>query len=538
VTTPAGDAATDLPGAVIEGRLADGEWHRLHPATPLLRGGIALVAILGIIIVNLRDVVIQVVIGAPGEEFDPFVWILEHDYALPIVAVIIGGLLLFIGGFYVSWRMHTFRVTHEEVEVRSGILFRTHRRGRLDRIQGINIARPLLARLVGAAKLEVSVAGQDANIPLAYLGSAAADDLRREILLLASGSGGSASSPAAARAGGVIGQRVSELLAPERAPDTAPPESVVQMHLGRLIGSLLLSGFTVFVVLGTIGAIIVISITREFFFLFAFVPTLIGFGGFYVSRFTRSLRYSIAGTPDGIRVGFGLFSTSNETLPPGRIHAVQVNQPLLWRPAGWWEIKINRASASSASGAAGQANTTILPVGNLEDVRRVLGLVLPSIVDPEAIALLERGLTSSGGDDGFTTSPRRAAALRWFSWRRNGFALVPGAVLLRRGAIWRELIVVPEARMQSVAIHQGPLGRLLELATLRLHTVAGPVTPRIGAIDHAAALAAFDDIAAGAITSAGADTTHRWRAARESEPREPAVREPAVRESTPRESEA
>jgi putative membrane protein len=548
VTTPAGDAATDLPGAVIEGRLADGEWHRLHPATPLLRGGIALVAILGIIVVNLRDVVIQVVIGAPGEEFDPFVWILEHDYALPIVAVIIGGLLLFIGGFYVSWRMHTFRVTDEEVEVRSGILFRTHRRGRLDRIQGINIARPLLARLVGAAKLEVSVAGQDANIPLAYLGSAAADDLRREILLLASGSGGSASSPAAARAGGVIGQRVSELLAPERAPDTAPPESVVQMHLGRLIGSLLLSGFTVFVVLGTIGAIIVISITREFFFLFAFVPTLIGFGGFYVSRFTRSLRYSIAGTPDGIRVGFGLFSTSNETLPPGRIHAVQVNQPLLWRPAGWWEIKINRASASSASGAAGQANTTILPVGNLEDVRRVLGLVLPSIVDPEAIALLERGLTSSGGDDGFTTSPRRAAALRWFSWRRNGFALVPGAVLLRRGAIWRELIVVPEARMQSVAIHQGPLGRSLELATLRLHTVAGPVTPRIGAIDHAAALAAFDDIAAGAITSAGADTTHRWRAARESEPREPAVREstvrestvrePAVRESTPRESEA
>ena len=41
------------------GRLADGEWHRLHPATPLLKGGIALVAILGVIIVNLRDVLIN-----------------------------------------------------------------------------------------------------------------------------------------------------------------------------------------------------------------------------------------------------------------------------------------------------------------------------------------------------------------------------------------------------------------------------------------------------------------------------------------------
>jgi putative membrane protein len=503
----------------VQVRLADGEWHRLHPATPLLRGGIAFVAILGIVIVNLRDVLIQIVIGAPDEDPDPFVWIIEHDYAGPIVLAVFGGLLLFVAGFYVSWRMHTFRVTEEQLEVRSGILFRTHRRGRLDRIQGINIVRPLLARVFGAAKLEVTVAGQDANIPLAYLGSSAADELRREILLLASGSVAEPSSaaPAAARPGGIVGQRARELLAPERAPDVAPPASVVQMHLGRLLGSLLLSGFTVFVVVGTVAAIVLINITREYFFLFVFLPTLIGFGGFYVSRFTRSLRYSIAGTPDGIRVGFGLLSTSNETLPPGRIHAVAVSQPLLWRAAGWWEIKINRASTSSASGAAGQANTTILPVGNLEDVRRVLQLVLPSIVDPEAIALLERGLTSPGGDDGFTTSPRRAAVIRWFSWRRNGFALVKGAVLLRRGRIWRSLVIAPEARLQSIGIHQGPLERALDVASIRLHTVAGPISVRVGAIDRADALAAFEQIAGAAVSSADADTSHRWRS---SAPRE------------------
>ena len=44
---PQGDPIEDvLPrGAVLATRLADGEWHRLHPATPLLRGGIVIIAI-------------------------------------------------------------------------------------------------------------------------------------------------------------------------------------------------------------------------------------------------------------------------------------------------------------------------------------------------------------------------------------------------------------------------------------------------------------------------------------------------------------
>lgn len=527
---------------VPTGRLADGEWHRLHPATPLLRGGIALLAIIGVIVVNARDVVIQLVLGGgrgPADEYDPLVWIVEHEYAGLIVLAILGGLLLFVCGFYVSWRMHSFRITDELVEVRSGILFRTNRRGRLDRIQGINIVRPFLARVLGAARLEVNVAGQDANVQLAYLGSSAADELRREILLLASGTltdpavlpadqaapadaallAGresadldSAARDSADREYGFV-HRVGGFLAPEQVPDAAAPASVVQMHLGRLIGSLLLSGFTVFLILGTATAIVLARFTGEYFFLFGFVPTIIGLGSYYLSRFTRSLRYSIAGTPDGIRVGFGLLSTSNETLPPGRIHSVQISQPLLWRPAGWWTITINRASTSSASGAAGQANTTILPVGNLEDVRRVLALVLPGIADPDGVALLLRGLTSSRGDDGFTNSPRRAAPIRWFSWRRNGFAVLPGALLLRRGAIWRELVVVPQARMQSIALEQGPLLRRLRLAALRIHTVAGPVSARLGAIDETEAVRVFGEIAADAVSSAISDTSHRWRAA-------------------------
>ena len=110
-----------------------------------------------------------------------------------------------------------------------------------------------------------------------------------------------------------------------------------------------------------------------------------------MNRIVKSLRYTIAGTPDGVRVGYGLLSTSNETLPPGRIHSISISQELFWRPADWWEVKVNRAGKSSAQGAAGQQNTTLLPVGTRAEVFRVLELVLPGLVDSDTRAIVEAG---------------------------------------------------------------------------------------------------------------------------------------------------
>ena len=189
---PPGRAVTEpasAPGRtpVATENLADGEWHRLHPATPLLRGGLALIAILGIIVANLRERIIEIFFGGGFGEGDPVDEIVDRGLVPLALVVVAVALLLFIGGFYLSWRMHTFRITDEQVEVRSGILFRTNRKGRLDRIQGINIVRPLFARLFGAARLEITVAGGDGNVQLAYLSGVRADELRRDILLLASG---------------------------------------------------------------------------------------------------------------------------------------------------------------------------------------------------------------------------------------------------------------------------------------------------------------------------------------------------------------
>ncbi|HEY9424961.1 MAG TPA: PH domain-containing protein, partial [Microterricola sp.] len=395
--------------------LADGEWHRLHPATPLLKGGVALIAITGIVIANLRERLVELFFGVPSYGGDPIDEIYNRGAVGWALLAILGVLLVVMAGFYLSWRMHSFRVTQEAVEVRSGILFRTSRKARLDRIQGVNIDRPLLPRIFGAAKLEVGVAGQDANVQLAYLGSSHTDALRRDILRLASGMRQNTAAPSgaaapaatstaapgagaivadnvapadhaaephtsgahglAASAGALITQRANEFLAPELDPDTAPPESVVHIPPLRLIASIAASGFTLVLIALAVAVPIALA-NQQYWIIFGFVPALIGGASYYINRFTKGLRYTIAGTADGVRVGFGLLSTSNETIPPGRIHAIAVTQPLLWRPFGWWTIRINTAGHSQQNGQ-NASNTTVLPVGRIDDVERVLALLLP-----------------------------------------------------------------------------------------------------------------------------------------------------------------
>ena len=503
-------ASASAPAPVVD--LADGEWHRLHPATPLLRGGFAFVAVAGFVLANLRERILGLFLGGgPGDGGgDPIDLIVRRGLIPIALVVVLAVLIVIITIFWLSWRVHSFRITDELVEVRSGILFRTNRRGRLDRIQGINVGRPLFARLFGAARLDINVAGHDANVPLAYLSGRNADALRRLILQRASGVRAAESAAAAGATalvehdgtlGGIVTQRAREFAAPELDPQLAPPEAVVTMHPGRLLGSTVLHDRTIVFVLLLVAAIVMASAAHMFFVLFGVVPVLLGVGSQIVRRFTRSLRYSIAATPDGVRVGYGLLSTNNETLPPGRIHSVEVRQPLLWRPADWWEVRVNLASHSDRQ-EGGRRTSTILPVGSRAEVFRVLELVLPGIVRDGARDLVVAGLARAADGDGYTGSPRRAVVFRWFSWRRNGFALEPEAVLLRRGAIWRSLVVVPTARMQSVSLRQGPLLRMLRLADVHVHTVSGPIRATLDDLDAAVAAGFFRDVAASGVAAA------------------------------------
>lgn len=552
---PAAGAPVAPPRAAAPD-LSDGEWHRLHPLTPLFRGGLVLVIIAGVVIANLRDRLVflflpwlddDIDVDVDVQEWrggDPIDFIIANNLYLVAGLALLGILLLLIGLFYLSWRFHTFRITGDDVEVRSGVLFRTHRRAPLDRVQGVNLTRPMFARLVGMAKLEVVGAGLDSNVKLEYLSTANAEAVRADILRLASGrrlaeARADAGAPAAggstrrAAAASVVSAGINGLITGAEEP-VSEPESVVHIPVGRLIASRLLSTSTLWL-FGIVVAIVVGSIAGTPWVLFTLVPALIGFGAYWVRTITRSLRYSIAPTPSGVRITFGLFTTITEILPPGRVHALEVSQSILWRPAGWWEITVNRLSGRGLADGASDQFATVLPVGTRDDVERVLRLLLPDLPESEWPLVFADGLLGPTPDDPYTNTPRRARILRLLSWKRNGFLLFPDALLMRRGAIWRTLAIFPLARLQSIGIEQGPLDRALSVAGIRAHTIAGRVNGRLGILDRDAALDAFERVEAAAVAAASRDHSHRWAGDAVADPFAPGdAGEGSVREAGPR----
>ena len=73
-----------------------------------------------------------------------------------------------------------------QVELRQGFLFRQHRQVRLERVQAVELSRPLLARLLGLARVVVqSAGGSDSTLTLSFLDLARAEALREHLLDLA-----------------------------------------------------------------------------------------------------------------------------------------------------------------------------------------------------------------------------------------------------------------------------------------------------------------------------------------------------------------
>lgn len=449
---------------------SENQWNRVHIVSPLVRGWIALVAIA---FFAGRDWFESVLtggraLGVPDAGGFRLFWAL---------AVIVGVVVVIAVGFLASWYFTRYQVTEQHVKVKSGILFRQHRQARLDRIQAIDIVQPFLARVFGLAELrfEVADAGESA-VRLAFLRLTDAQRLRATIL---------------ARAAGVL-----------RDPDNpgdiqeAPEREVVALTPQRVLGAALISGTTVFLVIALLAVVVLALAARTGVLLAVIIPVGLGVAGGYWSAINTGLNFRAAISPDGIRVRYGLLDTRTQTIPPGRVQAVGISQSPLWRAKGWFKMTVNVAGYGPSVSGEAQARATLLPVGTRDEVLRMLALVLPDPGTAEPIELFTAGLDGKDNDAGFLTTPRRARLAAPLAWRRNGFAVTETALLVRSGAWWRRLDVVPHERTQSIALHVGPLTRRLGVADLFLHTTPGPVTPHIRQADTAAAWRLFDEQAA------------------------------------------
>lgn len=447
----------------------------MHPVTPVLNAWKVIVAIL--------------VFGAWQMGPDWLEGARDVNPLLVIGAVVLGGAL--VGGAYsaIAWRMMRYAIDDERVYLESGVLYRRHRQARLDRMQAVDVVQPLVARIVGLAQVTIEQAGgDDSRVALAYLTEAQARELRNELLARAAGITVGA-PPEARPADGVEpsdGEAVpgpTPVLARLSAPE-APEHQVFAVPIGRLVGSIAVSGAALGLVLVAVGIVVAAVLASSIAPLGAMFPALLGTVGYVWTRFTNEFDFRAATSPDGIRLRHGLTEARAQTVPPGRVQAVRLTQPFLWRRFGWWRVKVNVAGYGQSDA---QKESVLLPVGTHEEALLALWLVLPDLGEPDPRTVLEAGLTGADDEQGFIPSPRRARWLDPIGWRRNGLRVTPRALLLRRGRLERQLDVVPHERTQSLGLAQGPLQRRLGLSSFVAHSTPGPVTPRVAHLDTARA---------------------------------------------------
>jgi putative membrane protein len=437
---------------------------------------------------------------------------------------------------FAAWRMNEFRVDDDAVHHRKGILFRQYRQARLDRLQAVDVVQPLVARVFGFAELKIEVAGGRASsVRLQYLRLEDAEALRNEIVSLAAGiRRASVDAPAEAvavpREGAPGAPAVAVPSPAKRAPVAAAPErEVYQVPPRRLIGSILASWWTLaivgVVVAGAVAIMVAGAVAVEDFageavssgggiqgFLssgaYGVLSGLFAFFAVGWARFSAGFGFTAGISADGIRLQHGLLDTRRQTVPPGRVQAVRLRQPLPWRRFDWWRITMNVAGYQDEL----EAESTLLPVGPKKDALYALWLVLPDLGDPDPAGIISAALSGVGAQNGFTATPRRAWVVDPIQWRRRGVLATGRALLIRQGLFARDVVVVPHEKTQSLSIRQGPLQRLLSLATVEVHSTRGSIQPVAHHLDLGDAIALLDAQSTRAREARARQTPEQWMA--------------------------
>ncbi|MER8026628.1 PH domain-containing protein [Glutamicibacter protophormiae] len=436
------------------------QWQRVHPASPFVRGWVAIVGLAYIYWQNTNDLTLAERLS--GERLR---W-----------TVLIGaGALLVVLVFYaLSWYFTRYRITGTHVYVNSGMVFRSQKQARIDRVQGIEVTQPLVARLLGLAELHFDVAdGSQSMLRLSFLRKADAQRLRALILGRAQ----------AARNGQapLDGQEADSVPDTAASAAQAPDPDVLMARVphGRLLASLFLRMPTIIGVLSAL-ALGIMTLSGVGGMAAGLIPALLGFGGWFYKELNNSWNFSAAATDTGLRVSRGLADTRQQSIPAGRVQSIQVSSPALWRLLGWYRVEVNALGVGSQEEAQ---NLLVLPVGDFDAVARVMGILLPDLGVERQREVLFTAINSGGEEHGFTLSPHRSKPLSPGAWKNQGFLATDTTVISRYGWLGRITAFTAHNRVQGIMLRQGPLERRRQLAGLRIYSAGGTVTGYIQQVD-------------------------------------------------------
>ncbi|GAA3764854.1 PH domain-containing protein [Plantactinospora mayteni] len=456
---------------------------RLHPLSPLLHGAKSLVVIVAALSWSTLS---RVGLGV---------------FTLLVVVLLVGALALSV----VSWYNTGYHIVGRELRIHEGLLWRRTRAIPLERLQSVEVVRPLLAQLSGLAELRLEVVGGGkTEAPLAYVTVADAVALRERLLVLAGRApSGPTGAPAGAAGPGTVypGQPGAPwpgqpgVTGLPGLVGTAEPPAGRRLHAVSnrdLLVSQLLTPQAFLLPFG-LAFVLTQFFTEGSWSFIAVASTLTAMAGVVLQPIRRVLddwSFRLARDDAALRVRHGLLETRAQTVPLDRLQAIGVTWPLLWRMRGWLRMRLSVAGFASGELDDRSHPDRLLPVGDLATAQMIMSEILPGVA-----------ITGT-----LTPPPARARWVHPLARTALGAGLSARVFAVRSGLLTRELLVVPYARIQSVRVVQGPLQRRLRLATVYADTAGGPgAAARDRDLYEAWALAA--------------ELTARARAARVSDPR-------------------
>ncbi len=455
--------------------LGDGRWHRASPLSILVDGWIAIVGVIGVVLYQLPR----------SGDFDAFTIIGSY----PFLALALAFLLV---SPVIRWAVTRFQIDAEYVRLSTGLLNKKQTQIRINRLQSVDVVRPFAARMLGLAGLifEVADGGSDA-LQIRYVPVEQATELRHEVLRRAGRieEAGETAEPPQPQPGQT---------GTEAVPPAARREPTELARLPRWLTFVLVLAapealWIIVALLGSLGGVSIAMLFSADEFTAAWavlIPVLLGIGGVVLPRLNSYANFRIAHSAEGLRISSGLSSTTDQTLPPGRIQAVEVQQSWVHRIVERYQITVNVAGFVGGDQTKATENVqrhTVLPAGTWAEVERVIPLLIPDLPDRQVLGWTHHLSQTNPNaplnpaqaelESRLFKAPKRARLFApWYQPRLA--AGVDGELFVsRQGFISRSIQLVSLNRLQGVALRQGPLQRWAGVLTLRADVPAGGVHP-------------------------------------------------------------
>ncbi|WP_406716460.1 PH domain-containing protein [Trueperella pyogenes] len=464
------------------------EWRQFHKVTPLAKGGMVWI-VFAIAVYNIIQQILEGGVRGFGDFIEKLTWL--------IGLAIFGGLilltLLVILFSWVSWKFQSFAIVDSGIHKRAGVIMKNHAHMRWDRIQSVEVEQRLFGRIFGFGSVKVESAGSEPAIELGLLSMEDCATLRKEVLAgLANaragrpvrmglaghdavGHEGGELVPGAGEVDGVVDCAQPFAQTPHVIPvydpdDTENDRLIFELPTARLVGSSFLTAGTILALIG-LAASIVLSIWSEV----SLIAIIIFIGGAIISVVKSALGAygtKVYISENGLRVRSGLTKLTTRSMPPARLHAIELHRPILWRWKDWWQVTATLAGGNGAESIDDAIRAGIIvPVGSREEALRMLWTMLPDAGTDDDATLIHDALDGLGTGRFFLSAPGRA---KWFdpiTYKSRGVCLTPQVAVLRRGRFSRKVTFVWQDHTQSLRMSQGPIQRLLKLGDIRVDMV-------------------------------------------------------------------